>query len=114
MGKFIVDNIQWLVTVIGITVAWFVGDQKILKNKAKLSEEQVDSAKLGNITANFKVYQDLINDLEDRFKKRIDELEIDLEKMKTLNQELRRAISNQEKYIKKLQEKLDSYEKLEG
>jgi fido (protein-threonine AMPylation protein) len=113
MIQFIANNWQAIIGTIGIVIAWFVGDKNLLKNKVKLSDEEVDNAKLGNINANFKVYQELINDLEIRFKNRIHDLEEDLDKMKILTLELRKAVSDQETYIKKLHKKLESYEKLE-
>ena len=112
MIHYITENWETIALIVGPLLAWFAGDKKIFKNKVVLSNEEVKSAELNNITTNFKVYQDLITDLENRFKNRILELEEDLNKMKVLNEELRKALGNQERYIKKLQVKLESYEKL--
>jgi uncharacterized coiled-coil protein SlyX len=111
--NYIIEHWETIALIVTPILAWFAGDKKIFKNKVELSNEEVKSAELNNITVNFKVYQDLITDLENRFKNRIFELEEDLNKMKILNEELRKAIGNQEKYIKKLQNKLEDYEKLE-
>ena len=100
-------------TIFGPVIAWVVGRKR---KEAQLIREQAEAkdVQLGTISTNFKMYQQLIDDLELRFKRRIEELEEDLDKMKTLNTELRKAISNQEKYIQKLKERLRNYEKLEG
>jgi len=113
MLEFLEKNIQWIIMTGGIVVAWFVGKKDLLKSKVKLSQVEIEAQEIENVTSNFKVYQDLITDLEDRFKSRIDDLELDLEKFKDLNLELRKIIANQERYNKKLQTKLDKYEKLE-
>lgn len=113
MVNYIIQHWETISLIVLPILAWFAGDKKIFKNKVELSNEEVKSAELNNITSNFKVYQDLITDLETRFKNRILELEEDLNKMKVLNEELRKALGNQEKYIKKLQAKIETYEKLE-
>jgi len=111
---FIIQNWKELIwsPLVGITV-WYFTKRNLQKTSEDKSRASVTGDNLGNITVNFKVYQDLINDLEERFKKKINDLEEDLNKMKILNEELKRAISNQERYIKKLKAKLDSYE-MEG
>lgn len=113
MQEFLTNNIQWIVMTGGLIVAWFVGKKDLLKKRVKMSQAEIDSQEIENVTKNFRVYQDLITDLEERFKSRIDVLELDLEKFKDLNLELRKVISNQEKYITKQKIKIDGYEKLE-
>lgn len=110
--NFIIDN--WELILAGLTpIAGWFGGRKMLKSQLKKSNEEAKDIELNNISSNFKLYQDVINDLEDRFKKRIEELELDLEKIRTLNSELRKVVRNQENYINKLREKIKSYEKLE-
>ena len=113
MNKFLLDNIEIIIGGITTIIAYFTGKGKILKNKVKLSAADVDKANLDNLKDHFKAYQDLITDLENRFKSRIADLEEDLERMKTLNSELRGAIARQEKYINKLLVKLNKYESAE-
>lgn len=113
MEEFLSNNLQFLIGTIGVIIAWFVGKKDLLKKKVKLSQAEVESQEIENVTKNFKVYQDLITDLENRFKGRIDELKLDLQIIKDLNLELRKVISNQEKYIKKLKIKIEKYEKFE-
>lgn len=111
--KLLLDNWEILLAIGGPILAW-IGGRSRMRAQLKKAEAEAKDVELGTISSNFKVYQDLINDLEDRFKRRIEELEEDLGKMKTLNTELRKAISNQERYIERLKEKLKSYEELEG
>lgn len=92
-------------------IVWFFTKRHYQQVAIKEKETNIEGKEIQNITANFKVYQDLINDLEERFKARIEELEADLSKMKALNDELRKAVARQERYINKLQVKLDNYEK---
>lgn len=113
MQELLNENWKFVLTVIILPlVTWFAGRKHLMYSNIKKSQAEVTEAELGNITSNFKVYQDLINDLERRFKVRIQELEEDIAKIKLLNEELRKQISSQEKYIKKQQEKIDNYEKL--
>lgn len=113
MIQFLQDNWQSIGMTIGLIVAWFVGKKDLLKKRVKMSQTEIESREIENVTKNFKVYQDLITDLEERFKGRIDDLELDLQKIKDLNLELRRVISNQEKYIDKLKQKISGYERLD-
>lgn len=110
--NYILENWDKIFMVLGPIASFLLG-KELKKLQVKKASAEVEESQLNNISSNFKVYQDLINDLEVRFKNRISDLELDLDKMKTLNSELRKAISNQEKYIKKLQAKLEEYEKLE-
>lgn len=110
--NFILQNWEIIMAIIGPIAGW-CGNRAYKKNQLKKEKAQTTEVELNTISTNFKVYQDLINDLESRFKSRIEELELDLAKMKTLNKELRTAISDQETYIKKLKKKLEEYEKLE-
>lgn len=109
LNEIIIQAIAFI-TLLG---GWYF-DRKKLNSQLKQSQSETTASDLGNISKNFEVYQSIINDLELRFKTRILELEEDLSKIKVLNEELRKVISDQEKYIKKLQKNLDKYEKLEG
>lgn len=115
--------LQHWIQVVGVVVTpiitWILG-RKQLKLELEKKEAEVKDVEIRNLATNFEVYQGvidnlkgIIDDLEGRCKTRVSELEEDLEKMRVLNEELRRAIHNQEKYIKKLQGKLETYEKLE-
>lgn len=110
MIKFLADNWEAFLTPITGIVTYFFTKRKFQKRELAKQDAGVTGANLANVSANFEVYQNLINDLEARFKKRVEELEIDLEKMKTLNEELRSAVARQEKYINKLLTKLEKYE----
>jgi uncharacterized coiled-coil protein SlyX len=110
MINFIKDNWVALLAPISSLLTYIFVKRKYQKKEIALKDKDIEGATIKNVTANFKVYQDLINDLEIRFKNRIDELELDLDKMKELNNELRKAVARQEKYINKLQLKLDKYE----
>lgn len=96
------------ITLIG---GW-IGNRELHRWKTKQEKNKADNTELNNISENFRIYQNLINDLETKFKSRISELEEDLEKVKVLNEELRRTISSYEKYIRKLKLKLAKYEEL--
>lgn len=111
--EFILANLNYITPIITALVAWFAS-RKLKKAELKEVENRGLGGELDNISQNFKVYQGLINDLEGRFKGRITELELDLERFKILNEELRTAVARQEEYISVLREKLDKYEKLEG
>ena len=112
--NWLTNNWEIILTLIIIPIiTWFAGRKHLMQSQVKLSDAEVTGATINNIIANFKVYQDLINDLEERFKHRIEELEGDLEKLKTLNKELRKQIGINERYIKRQQVKIDEYEKLE-
>lgn len=111
--EFFVKYWEVLFAILSPIAAWVVGRRR---KEAQLKKEQAEAKELelGSVSSNFKIYQDVINDLEVRFKKRIEELEADLERMKTLNEELRKMLSGQEKYIKRLTAKVEKYEKLEN
>lgn len=111
--EFILEHWEKLLAPITGIATYFFVTKKFQKRELAAKDADITGANLGNVTANFEVYQNLINDLEDRFKKRIQELEEDLEKMKVVNDELRKAIARQERYINKLQIKIDNYEGLE-
>jgi len=110
--EFILQHWEVIVATLSPIIAWF-GGRKLMKTQQSKAESEAAGVELDTISSNFKVYQDLINDLEGRFKRRIEELEKDLERMKTLNVESRKVIRNQERYIQKLKVKLSSYEELE-
>lgn len=113
MKEFILNNWQAIVGVIGVTGAWFGGKKHLLSSQVKQSQAEVTGANIDNVTATLEVYKGALDDLELRFKKRIGELEDDLNRMKSLNVESRKHISSLEKYIKRLQLKIEKYEKLE-
>jgi uncharacterized membrane protein YhiD involved in acid resistance len=110
LKEFIIENWEAILVPVTGLVVWIFSKRHF--QKLQLESDQIDNntKNLGNVTANFEVYQKLIDDLEVRFKNRIEELEKDLDKMKTLNNELRSAVARQERYINKLLIKLDSYE----
>lgn len=111
---FFINNWEIITTLIVIPlVGWLVKRRFIDKAEIKVSQSQAKDAQLNTISTNFKVYQDLIDDLEKRFKSRIIELEEDVERMNTLNTELRKVVADQENYILRLQTKISNYEKLE-
>lgn len=111
--KFVIENFQTLFLPLITLIGGWIGSKELQKYKNKQAKSEATNSELNNISRNFEVYQTLIDDLENRFKSRITELEEDLEKVKTLNEELRKTISNYEKYIKKLKLKLAEYEELE-
>jgi IS1 family transposase len=110
MKEFLVQNWERLMIPLTGIVAYFFSKRKYQKRDLAKSDAQIESQNLENLSKNFQVYQDLVDDLEIRFKKRIEELEVDLIRMKTLNTELRQAVARQEKYINKLIIKIESYE----
>lgn len=111
MLEFLIQNWeQFIWTPIVGFVTWYFTKRNLQKAEEAKATADVTGAHLNNITANFEVYQNLINDLEARFKARIQELEEDLEKMKVINEDLRKAVSRQEKYIKKLLLTIEGYE----
>jgi len=110
MESFIVENWETLLVPISSIVTYLFVKRKYQQRELAQKDAELTGANLGNVTANFEVYQNLINDLENRFKARIEDLEADLEKMKAINEDLRKAVSRQERYINKLLIKIDGYE----
>lgn len=108
--EFILTHWEKLMAPVTGIAVWYYTKRTTQKSNEAIVAAEATSAHLGNITSNFKVYQELINDLEERFKKRIEDLEEDLDKMRVLNEQLRKAIAGQEKYINKLLTKLGNYE----
>lgn len=109
--NFIIENWGYILSSILIPIATWIGGRKLQAIAYKKSNEELKANQLDNLASNFSVYQNLINDLETRFKNRIGELEEDIERMKILNQELRKVVSDQERYIKKLRIKIADHEK---
>lgn len=110
--RFIIENMHIIAPIVSGVLGW-TGSYGLRKVKLKGENNNVIGGEIDLLSQNFKVYQELINDLENRFKMRITELEEDLERIVSLNRELRNALSTQERYIKKLKLKLKSYEELE-
>lgn len=111
--NFIIENWEIISGAI-LTAAAFIGGRKLKDIEIKKASEEVKGNALDNISSNFKVYQELINDLESRFKSRIIELEEDLERMRLVSIDMRNAITDNENYIKQLKSKLSKYEDLEN
>lgn len=111
--NFIMDNIQYFINIAVGAVVYFITKYRLQKLNESKSKADILEINIENVSATFEVYQDLLNDLEKRFKLRIEDLEEDLEKLKLLNQELRKQIGSSERYIRRQQLKIDKYEKLE-
>ena len=107
------DNFTNIILPLITLIGGWIGNKELHKWRNRNAKNEATDGELNNISKNFEVYQKLIDDLENRFKSRILDLEEDLEKVKTLNEELRKTVSNYEKYIKKLKLKLTKYERLE-
>jgi len=101
-----------LIPIAGI-VTWFFTKKDAQRIAREKSEADVTGANLGNVTDTFKVYQNLINDLELRFKAQLEDLQTDIDELRTVNNELRAAVNRQEQYISKLKIKLTQHEGLE-
>ena len=63
---FITNNLEWILPIITGIITWFAS-RKFKKAELRTVESEDTSGELSNISQNFKVYQELINDLEDRF-----------------------------------------------
>jgi len=113
MKEFLISNWQAIAGIVGVTGAWFGGKKHLLNSQVKQSQAEVTGANIDNVTATLDVYKRALDDLEVRFKKRIQELTEDLEILSIQNTELRKVISDNEKYIKRLIIKLKDDEKLE-
>lgn len=112
--KFITENFSTIILPFITLMGGWLGNRGMQKWKGKHAKNEATGGELNNITKNFELYQKLIDDLDVKFKNRILDLEDDLERVKTLNEELRKTVSNYEKYIKKLKLKLTNYEELGG
>lgn len=108
----VIFNNWELISGLILGILGYVGGRKLKDAEIKKADEEVKANALDNISYNFKVYQELINDLESRFKARIQELEEDLERMKLVNSDMRKAISDQENYIKQLMLKINQNENM--
>ena len=105
MNEFLTQYWQWIIATIVIPiVSWIFGERRGKQLQREKTEAEVTAATIENITSNFKVYQDIINDLEARFKARIEELERDVKELKSINERLK-------DYIDTLKERLEEYEK---
>ena len=90
--NIITEHWEIISSTAAVVLAYF-GGKKAKDIELKRGNEDYKSEALNNISSNFKAYQDLINDLEPRFKSRI---------------------SDQENYIKKLKVRLLKYENVEN
>lgn len=110
--NFILENWKAVVAIIlGPIISFFAGKTQ---QEAQIQRAQAENknAEIGNVENIIEVYQKSLDDLKVRFEERVLELTADVERMNTLNAELRKAVSSQEKYIKKLKNKLAEYEGL--
>lgn len=113
MTDFILKNWEAIsISIAGPILTWFAS-RKIQAAQLKQTNAEADVAELKGIESNFDLYQKLIDDLNTRFQTRVSELEDDLERMKVINEEMRRVISDQEEYILQLKQKIETYEGLE-
>ena len=112
MIDLITEHWDKVVAGIGAVAAFFAG-RKQKQIAIKKSKAELEGVEVKGVAQNVELYQALIDDLSKRFQSRVDELEDDLERIKSLNEELRKAISDQEVYIKKLKRKIQEYEELE-
>lgn len=94
-------------------VAWIAG-REMTKTQLKKQQAEASMSEMQSIRSNFETYQALLDDFKMRFNDALARSEDDLARVRTLNEELRRVIADQEKYIKRLKTKLEKYEKLEG
>jgi len=110
MKEFLFNNWQAIAGILGGISLWFGGRKHLLKSQVQQSQAEVTGANIDNVTATLDVYKSALDDLELRYKKRMLELQEDLEIMKTQSEDLKKVIAGNEKYIKKLRMKLDEYE----
>lgn len=111
--KFIVENWELIVAILSPVITFFATKnmKDIQLNKLK---EELEGIKVVNVSKNLEIYQDIIDDLNEKFKKRLDEYSNEIDELKNLNDELRKVVKDQNEIIKRLETKLAKYEKLEG
>lgn len=100
--EFVLNNLEWIITTVISSIAgismYFRG-KKVQQLKNNKSEKEIESTGIKVHEENIKLYQTLLDDLESRFKNRINILENDVTRMIKLNEEANEVISRQEKYI---------------
>ena len=111
--KFIVENWELLTAVVTPVITFFAakGMKDAQINRLK---EELEGIKIINVSKNLEIYQDIIDDLNTKFKERLDDYALEIEELKTLNGELRKLVRDQYGLIARLESKLTKYEKLEN
>lgn len=100
--EFVLNNLEWIITTVISSIAgismYFRG-KKVQQLENNKSEKEIESTGIKVHEENIKLYQTLLDDLESRFKNRINILENDVTRMIKLNEEANEVINRQEKYI---------------
>lgn len=110
--KFIAENWEIIFAIVSPIITFFA-TKGIKDTQLVTLKEELESVKIINVSKNLEIYQEIINDLNSKFKERITEYSLEIEELKTLNEELRKLVKDQGLIITRLEEKLAQYEKLE-
>lgn len=113
MNTFFVENWVLIVTNVITPVLTFFTTRRLNENKLDKLKTELENLKIVNVSKNLEIYQEIIDDLNEKFKERINEYALEIDELKTLNEELRKLVRDQGRIISRLEEKLAKYEKPE-
>lgn len=94
--KFIGDYVVPL--AVGV-FTWLTKDRILDALNIKRAAVEVDDARIRTIQGNLDLYQEMLTDIETRYRARLFELEEELEKFKGLTKQLQDVVERQEQII---------------
>lgn len=80
-------------------VAWLSKDRILNVLNIKQKKTEVEDARIRTIQGNLDLYQEMLSDLDERYKRRLAELEAEIEKFRQLSEEMSTIIKEQKEFI---------------
>lgn len=118
--EILIELLPYLSTLITGIIVWY-RDKIATKLGWKRTSKEIDTITLDNVQKNIDLYQELLNDLDIRYKNRVKEIEEsfqisltklrgDLNDLETLNEKFEAINKEQRTLIQKLQKQLKYYQ----
>jgi len=119
MYKIMIENIKEILPYLGtlaIAITAWYKDYILIRLGIKKNKVELEASDIENVKANLSIYKDLIDDIDSRYKQRLDDIEIsfsntiaklkgDIESLQRLNDDLSKIITKQRAKIKYYQDK---------
>ena len=112
-----IQTIKEMAPYIGAVATFLAGiykDRILNALNIKKMKKEVDSSTSDVIEKNLKLYQEMIDDLDERHNKRIDTLEASVDKMRVENESLRKDRDNKASEVSKLREEIHEIKAMLG
>lgn len=114
-----IENIKEILPYLGtlaIAITAWYKDYILIRLGIKKNKVELEASDIENVKANLSIYKDLIDDIDSRYKQRLDDIEIsfsntiaklkgDIESLQRLNDDLSKIITKQRAKIKYYQDK---------